>query len=92
MYAHIVAAEFERTLHKDPVAHAKMTEYLSPSAGSKTMVAGQKTDITKQQSTRTYLKNGIYTYTYIRPDLSFTLICDLTAVGSYDAHKIKYCN
>lgn len=87
----MVAAELERTLHKDPVAHAKMTEYLSPSVDSKTMVAGQKTDITKQQSTRTYFKE-LYLYLYIKQNLSCALICDLIAVGSYDAQKIKYIN
>lgn len=34
----------------------------------------------------------LYLYLYIRPNLSCTLICDLIAVGSYDAQKIKYIN
>lgn len=55
------------------------------------MVAGQKNWHYKTAEYQDLFKE-LYLYLYIRPNLSFTLICDLIAVGSYDAQKIKYIN
>lgn len=55
------------------------------------MVAGQKNRHYKTAEYQDLFKE-LYLYLYIRPNLSFTLICDLIAVGSYDAQKIKYIN
>lgn len=75
---------------KDPPQRSSGTS-LSPSVDSKTMVAGQKNRHYKTAEYQDLFKE-LYLYLYIRPNLSFTLICDLIAVGSYDAQKIKYIN
>lgn len=50
-HIHTVATQMNRTLHKDPVAHARMIEYLWPSAGSRTTTAGHETDYYKVAKT-----------------------------------------
>lgn len=78
MHAHTVATQLNRTLHKDPVAHARMTEYLLPPAGSRTTAARQRTN--GNRAAPQYLKKCFYVFR--GHALSYRLLCDLTALGS----------